>query len=75
VTAGLPCPCCGERPALTVDSRAAPRLGTVVRRRRACRNCGHRWTTYELPAHEFEALLRDRVLLERVGAVLRKLKN
>ena len=40
------CPMCGEGSDRVIDSREAPD-GDVVRRRRVCEPCGHRFTTYE----------------------------
>ncbi len=40
------CPKCGHLGDKVVDSRSV-RSGGAIRRRRACLNCGHRFTTYE----------------------------
>lgn len=40
------CPKCGHPRDKVIDSRSA-REGDVIRRRRTCRQCGHRFTTYE----------------------------
>ena len=40
------CPKCGHLEDKVTDSRAA-RHGAVIRRRRMCLRCGHRFTTYE----------------------------
>jgi transcriptional repressor NrdR len=40
------CPKCGHLEDRVIDSRAA-RNGCVIRRRRMCLKCGHRFTTYE----------------------------
>jgi transcriptional repressor NrdR len=40
------CPKCGEVDDKVVDSRSV-RNGEVIRRRRICLKCGHRFTTYE----------------------------
>ncbi|MFO7869928.1 MAG: transcriptional regulator NrdR [Kiritimatiellia bacterium] len=40
------CPKCGHLEDRVVDSRAV-REGDVIRRRRMCAKCGHRFTTYE----------------------------
>ncbi len=40
------CPKCGEADDKVVDSRAI-RNGEVIRRRRICLKCNHRFTTYE----------------------------
>jgi transcriptional repressor NrdR len=45
------CPKCGQVGDKVVDSRAS-REGSVIRRRRQCLGCGHRFTTYEEIEHE-----------------------
>jgi transcriptional repressor NrdR len=40
------CPKCGHQEDKVVDTRSA-RNGEVIRRRRVCLACGHRFTTYE----------------------------
>lgn len=40
------CPRCGHQEDKVIDSRSA-RNGDVIRRRRMCAKCGHRFTTYE----------------------------
>lgn len=40
------CPKCGHLEDKVIDSRGA-RNGAVIRRRRMCLRCGHRFTTYE----------------------------
>jgi transcriptional repressor NrdR len=40
------CPKCGHIEDRVIDSRGA-RNGSVIRRRRMCLKCGHRFTTYE----------------------------
>jgi transcriptional repressor NrdR len=40
------CPVCGVDDDKVVDSRPAP-VGDAIRRRRECRACGHRFTTFE----------------------------
>ena len=42
----MTCPVCGSGNQYCVDSR--PLQGNRIRRRRACRVCGHRWTTGEM---------------------------
>lgn len=72
---------CGEATVNVVDSRAAGD-GRLLRRRRMCRSCGHRWTTWEGPeqpvyhdgivrrARELAATCRD---LARHAEALRRL--
>jgi transcriptional repressor NrdR len=45
------CPKCGRLDDKVIDSRAS-REGSVIRRRRECLGCGHRFTTYEEIEHE-----------------------
>lgn len=40
------CPVCGKDEDKVIDSRSA-KGGSVIRRRRECLSCGHRFTTYE----------------------------
>jgi transcriptional repressor NrdR len=40
------CPKCGDLEDKVIDSRSV-RNGDVIRRRRVCLDCGHRFTTYE----------------------------
>lgn len=42
----MKCPYCGTVEDKVIDSRSA-RDNEVIRRRRECLNCGHRFTTYE----------------------------
>src|SRR5438309_11496614 len=45
------CPKCGRLDDKVIDSRAS-REGSVIRRRRECLVCGHRFTTYEEIEHQ-----------------------
>src|SRR5438067_11143574 len=45
------CPKRGQQDAKVIDSRAS-RVGSVIRRRRECLSCAHRFTTYEEIEHE-----------------------
>ena len=45
------CPKCGRLDDKVIDSRAS-REGSVIRRRRECLDCGHRFTIYEEIEHE-----------------------
>jgi len=44
---GLECPACGCRHFFVIYTRPTP--GGRIRRRRECRHCGRRITTYEKP--------------------------
>ena len=45
------CPKCSGQDDKVIDSRAS-REGSIIRRRRECVACGHRFTTYEEIEHE-----------------------
>ena len=51
------CPKCGRLDDKVVDSRAS-REGSVIRRRRECLSCTHRFTTYEEIEHEGLMILK-----------------
>lgn len=52
------CPICGADDTRVIDSRPADQ-GTAIRRRRACAECGHRFTTYERGAPVLLVRKRD----------------
>ena len=53
------CPKCANQDDKVIDSRAS-REGAVIRRRRECLGCGHRYTTYEEIEHqELMVIKRD----------------
>lgn len=52
---GLACPACRGRITVVRDSRPTDDH-TLIRRRRACFDCDHAWTTYEVPAEVLAAL-------------------
>lgn len=60
----MKCVACGEKTDVT-DSRAT-KVG--VRRRRECRECGHRFTTYEGPA----AAYRMTAIADEIRSDMRK---
>lgn len=51
----MKCPKCKHRKSFCIDSRPL-RKYTGIRRRRACSECGHRWTTYEYEENDYVAL-------------------
>src|SRR5947208_16002059 len=51
------CPKCGQQDDKVIDSRAS-RVGSVIRRRRECLSCTHRFTTYEEIEHEGLMILK-----------------
>lgn len=56
----VPCPSCDSADHRCLDSRPTYHhmVGFVTRRRRKCRTCSHRWTTYEVEARKLEDALR-----------------
>lgn len=66
------CTQCGGR-TLVVDSRL-PRGSSRVRRRRRCRVCGHRMTTYEVVVSEGSIIrAADRIYLRGAGQALQRM--
>jgi transcriptional repressor NrdR len=69
------CPKCGRLDDKVIDSRAS-REGSIIRRRRECLSCGHRFTTYEEIEHEGLMVLkrdgrRERFSKEKLFAGVR----
>lgn len=57
----IACPNCGQSYTRILETDVRK---SYTRRRRACRECGYRWSTYEISALEFKALpKRDELLL------------
>ena len=53
------CPKCTSLRDKVIDSRSA-KEGTIIRRRRECLNCGHRFTTYEeIEREDIRVIKRD----------------
>lgn len=50
------CAACGGQRVRVIDSR---HTREHIRRRRHCELCGHRWSTYEIPAERYAQLLED----------------
>jgi len=70
------CPKCGRLDDKVIDSRAS-REGSVIRRRRECLSCSHRFTTYEEIEHEGLMVVkrdgrREQFSKEKLLAGLRK---
>ncbi|MDP9342964.1 MAG: transcriptional regulator NrdR [Actinomycetota bacterium] len=74
------CPWCGRDEDRVVDSRSAER-GTAIRRRRECRSCGRRYSTFErIEEVGLTVIKRDgsKEPYERdklVGGILQAIKN
>lgn len=50
---GMCCPKCESVATDVVDSRPS---GSTIRRRRRCRGCSHRWTTFEITTEGIDAV-------------------
>ena len=59
MSGGIECPWCGSSKTRVIDSRPESRRG-MVRRRRECKGCTARWTTYEVDADRLD-LLEDSI--------------
>lgn len=71
-TTGLFCPGCGNDTVTAVtDSRPTLRGDiTMVRRRRACRECGYRYTTLEMHEAQYKVSSVELAALDKVQAML-----
>jgi hypothetical protein len=69
----LRCPKCGERLSGVIDSRPSAD-GKATRRRRICRGCEARWTTYEISAKEYERLMPVLDKVEDLGKWCKQLE-
>lgn len=63
------CVSCGAPKVSVIDSRP-DETGAYIRRKRVCRACGHRWTTYEVSAERMAELEGLRKFKESVQALL-----
>lgn len=63
------CPVCKQLAVEVIESRKS---GLARRRRKGCKACQHRFTTYEVPQHLYEAALEamalEQMLRDRLGA-------
>lgn len=74
---GVHCVKCGSIDSHVIDSRNHE-ASNARRRRHQCNNCGYRYTTYEVPAEEYEKLQTikmDVSQIDSVIAVLRMIKT
>lgn len=64
---GMECPRCHSKNSFVVDSRTGRKGKGIVRRRRHCQDCGHRFTTHEevFPNKDREQVLQ---VLSRIHA-------
>lgn len=56
ISSALSCPECGKFRVAVTDSRATLSQ-TMIRRRRCCHDCWHRWTTYEISGDLIDDIL------------------
>lgn len=65
------CPSCGGGPAQVVDSRPTTLdAEPMIRRRRRCGSCAHRWTTYEISGRLYERLFEVHDALREVQGLI-----
>lgn len=57
------CPHCGSDRTEIIETRVS---GEHERRRRRCRECTYRFTTYEITKTEYERLMAEREALEAI---------
>ncbi len=80
VPADFECEQCHDRDTMVIDTRMGRPLGMAIRRRRQCRTCGHRFTTYETREVETVRAFTARLELARktiadLQALLRDERN
>ena len=68
----MSCPNCGNHHTDTIDSR--PTKPWRIRRKR-CRMCSHRWSTYEVPADQLEGMVELRYLVTQAKEHITKLEQ
>lgn len=66
----LRCPKCKSQETGVKDSRPINN-NSMIRRRRRCRKCQHRWNTYEVPDDVFQRTVKRLEKLEPVIAAFR----
>lgn len=67
MASAFPCQNCGHGESDVIDSRGSKIMGHVtVRRKRVCKNCGAKYSTFELFAHDVEYLNRIEVGAEKM---------
>lgn len=73
---GFPCAECGSKNCHTLDTRGGGIIEGLraYRRRRECKHCTHRWTTYELNAQDCKQL-EDRILQRLVAELVEAVKR
>ena len=65
------CPICSQRTFTVTESRTPGSTKTYLRRRRKrCTHCGHKDTTYEITAKEYEEYLVNKKLINKLKTTL-----
>jgi len=67
------CPSCKKFNIGTTDTRPSRRIPQCIRRRRSCKSCQYRWTTYELDKDIFEMIVESRDKLAKVMSIVNAL--
>lgn len=77
VKAEMYCPTCNCDTDSDVINSGGSKLtwGKIIWRRRVCKRCGERFTTYELPASEYKALMSLKQEAKDFGKAIDKVKE
>lgn len=77
VKAEMYCPTCNCDTDSDVINSGGSKLtwGKIIWRRRVCKRCGERFTTYELPASEYKALMSLKQDTKEFGKAIDKVKE
>lgn len=77
VKAEMYCPTCDCDTDSDVINSGGSKLtwGKIIWRRRVCKRCGERFTTYELPASEYKALMSLKQEAKDFGKAIDKVKE
>lgn len=65
----MTCEKCGGTNLYVVDSRPNHN-GIGYKRRRECRDCGERFTTYEVTPEEYQMVVKSKKILKKVKEML-----
>lgn len=68
----FPCPECASPDSHVIDSRNEPR--NARRRRFECNRCGHRYSTYEVSAVEYEHMRTLKINITEFESVIAQLR-
>ena len=70
---GIHCAKCGSIDSHVLDSRNHE-VDNARRRRHQCNNCNHRYTTYEVPAEEYEKIQTIKMDVSQIDSVVSLLR-